>query len=77
MGRNMLWPICLTSARRQVPVLTEFSCTFAANSSVPWFLQYQLDPAEMDKVASGQQQTCRKWRCDVLSDGSSDESDSD
>ena len=39
--------------------------------------EYSLVAEKMDQVASGQQQTYKKWRVDVLSDGSSDESDSD
>ena len=39
--------------------------------------QNNLVAEKMDQVASGQQQTYKKWRVDVLSDGSSDESDSD
>ena len=39
--------------------------------------QNNLVAEKMDQVASGQQQTYKKWRVDVLSDGSSVESDSD
>ena len=39
--------------------------------------QHGLVAEKMDQVASGQQQAHKKWRVNVLSDGSSDESDSD
>lgn len=39
--------------------------------------QHGLDAEKIDRVASGQQQAHKKWRANMLSDGSSDESDSD
>jgi len=39
--------------------------------------QHDLVAEKMDQVATGQQQAHKKWRVYVLSDGSSDESDSD